>query len=382
MAKKKAQRRTWGTLRTLPSGNVRASYTADDGNVYPATHTFATRMDAEHWLANERRLLDRKEWTPPAERAAAEVARTITLREYANRWAAAKLSAGEHTPKTSHLYRELLDGRVLPALGDQMLGDITSADVQAWWQEMGREHATPTRNNHAYQLLKTILNAAIADNTMAGKNPCQVSKKVAKPPKPRKVEWLTDEELDKVAARVPEHYRVAVYVSAWCATRTGELFELRRKDVRVSPDKVMLKIQRQAPRVGNKLVVGKPKSDAGIRDITVPPHVATMLLDHMKKRTGKGPESFVFTTTRGQRLSTTAFTKTVKAGLALVGKQDMHIHDLRHVGGTLAAHAGATTKELMSRLGHETPAMAMRYQIAAAERDVEIAAAMSKLVGK
>ncbi len=99
----------------------------------------------------------------------------------------------------------------------------------------------------------------------------------------------------------------------------------------------------------------------------------------MKKHTGHCPESFVFTTTRGLRLSTTAFTKAVKKGFADVGKPDMRVHDLRHVGATMAAQAGATTKELMKRIGHKTSTMAMRYQIASADRDAAIAEAMSKL---
>jgi integrase len=181
-----------------------------------------------------------------------------------------------------------------------------------------------------------------------------------------------------VAESVPEHYRVAVPVAAWCGVRFGELIELRRKDVHADGQRKTLKIRRAATRVNNKLVVGPPKTDAGIRDVTVPPHVATQLRDHMTNRTGRGPEAFVFTTTRGKRLSTTAFTKSVKTGFAAVGKGDMRVHDLRHVGATLAAQAGATTKELMSRLGHTTPDMAMRYQIAAQERDVKIAEDMSK----
>jgi integrase len=30
---------------------------------------------------------------------------------------------------------------------------------------------------------------------------------------------------------------------------------------------------------------------------------------------------------------------------------DLHLHDLRHTGGTLTAHTGATLKEIMARLG-------------------------------
>ena len=76
-----------------------------------------------------------------------------------------------------------------------------------------------------------------------------------------------------------------------------------------------------------------------------------------------------------------AFTKPIKQGFASVGKPDMRVHDLRHVGATLAAQAGATTKELMARIGHTTPAMAMRYQIAAQERDAVIAERLSELAG-
>jgi ABC-type molybdenum transport system ATPase subunit/photorepair protein PhrA len=43
----------------------------------------------------------------------------------------------------------------------------------------------------------------------------------------------------------------------------------------------------------------------------------------------------------------------------------------------MAARQGATTRELMHRLGHASPAMALRYQRAEQERDAILAAAMS-----
>jgi integrase len=331
-------------------------------------------VDAEGWLANERKLIDLGEWSPPEARAAAKVLAGVTLREYAGQW----LAHRDLTPKTHALYRALLDSRILPQLGDEYLRAVTPAIVRAWWVGLGKK--TPTRNAHAYQLLKAIYNTAREDKLIS-ENPCQIAA-AGKPPKPREVEALTPAELDKVAKSAPEQYRAAVPLAAWCGLRFGELIELRRKDVHVTGDRMVLKIRRAATRVDNKLVVGKPKTDAGVRDVTVPPHIAQMLKAHMAQHTGSGPEAFVFTTTRGQRLSTTAFTKAVKAGFASVGKPDMRVHDLRHVGATLAAQAGATTKELMRRIGHTTPAMAMRYQIAAQERDAVIAAAMSKLAAE
>ena len=52
-----------------------------------------------------------------------------------------------------------------------------------------------------------------------------------------------------------------------------------------------------------------------------------------------------------------------------VGLPDLHLHDLRHTGGTLSAATGATLKELMARLGHSSVRAAMIYGVSARNRD-------------
>jgi len=61
------------------------------------------------------------------------------------------------------------------------------------------------------------------------------------------------------------------------------------------------------------------------------------------------------------------------------GMPGFRFHDLRHTGQTLAASAGATTKDLMKRLGHASPAAANRYLHAVDGRDAEVASALSDL---
>jgi integrase len=56
-----------------------------------------------------------------------------------------------------------------------------------------------------------------------------------------------------------------------------------------------------------------------------------------------------------------------------IGKPGLHWHDLRRTAATLGAQAGATVREMQSRLGHSTPQMALHYQSATAERDRTIA---------
>jgi integrase len=64
---------------------------------------------------------------------------------------------------------------------------------------------------------------------------------------------------------------------------------------------------------------------------------------------------------------------------AAVDLPELHIHDLRHTGLTLAAQTGATLAEIMRRAGHSTSRAAMIYQHAAEDRDRELAARMSRL---
>jgi len=62
-----------------------------------------------------------------------------------------------------------------------------------------------------------------------------------------------------------------------------------------------------------------------------------------------------------------------------VGLAGLRFHDLRHTAGTQAAVAGATTKELMVRLGHSSPRAALIYQHATTERDAQLAAQLDLL---
>ena len=59
-----------------------------------------------------------------------------------------------------------------------------------------------------------------------------------------------------------------------------------------------------------------------------------------------------------------------------------HFHDLRHTGNNLAAASGASTRELMHRMGHGSMCAALIDQHATSERDREIAAALDLRMGR
>ena len=65
-----------------------------------------------------------------------------------------------------------------------------------------------------------------------------------------------------------------------------------------------------------------------------------------------------------------------------MGMPELHFHDLRHVPNTLTAASGASTKELMHRMGHASPEAALRYQHATRDRDAAIATLLGDLIAR
>ncbi|HKX16367.1 MAG TPA: hypothetical protein VJN19_14320 [Propionibacteriaceae bacterium] len=129
--------------------------------------------------------------------------------------------------------------------------------------------------------------------------------------------------------------------------------------------------------------VGPPKSDAGRRDVAIPPHILPNVIDHLERFSEPGPDGLVFVGPRGGVLSSANFGADVwRPAVASLGPKGFTFHGLRGVSATLAARQGATTKELMRRLGHTTADMAMRYQRAETDRDRALAKAMSEQVAR
>ena len=84
---------------------------------------------------------------------------------------------------------------------------------------------------------------------------------------------------------------------------------------------------------------------------------------HLERFCDEDATSYVFTAEEGQPIDRNNFRKRIWRPLAAaLGLEDLRFHDLRHTAGTLAARTGATTKELMVRLGHSSPNASLIYK--------------------
>jgi integrase len=150
-----------------------------------------------------------------------------------------------------------------------------------------------------------------------------------------------------------------------CRRRALDNCEIRIKRSLVQPDK-------------GGLIFEDPKSRAGKRGLSFPAELVPELRDHLDRYAEHGRHGLVFIGPNGGKLRRSNFNKIWSKAAASAGVPDAHFHDLRHTGGTLAATTGATTKELMARLGHSSPRAALIYQHATKQRDKLIAAALGE----
>ena len=104
------------------------------------------------------------------------------------------------------------------------------------------------------------------------------------------------------------------------------------------------------------------KSQAGIRDVAIPPHLVPALQAHMARHVGPEPNALLFPAQHGGHLAPASLYCQVHKARKVAGRDDLRFHDLRHSGAVLAAATGATLAELMARLITPHPRPQWRYQ--------------------
>jgi integrase len=123
------------------------------------------------------------------------------------------------------------------------------------------------------------------------------------------------------------------------------------------------------------LVAGPPKSRAGLRRVGLPRAAVVEMRKHLAEYVEADPSSLVFTGPKGAPIRRGNVRKLLRWNTALstAGLTGVRFHDLRHTGNTLAARSGVSTRDLMSRMGHDSVRAAIIYQHATTEADAWIA---------
>lgn len=331
------------------------------------SRSFRTRREAAAFEAQQRADRSRGSWMDPR-------GGKLTLRAFAEQWMNQK---SDLTPATRVLYEGELRLHILPVLGDIELARLSPSDVRNWHAAMSKKAKPgPVGVAKCYRLLRAILNTAVDDELIA-KNPCSIKNAGVERSPERPI--ATVPELETLAAVMEPRFKAMLLLAAWCSLRLGELLGLTRSSIDLLHGTIRVTGQRQEVKGADGL--RKPKSQAGVRTITIPEPVVADVERHLAEFSEPGANGFVFTGPKGGPLRRATFYKAWRSALAAAGMDNsLKPHDLRHTGNTLAAATGASTKELMARMGQSSPRAALLYQHATQDRDEAIAAALGDLM--
>ena len=228
----------------------------------------------------------------------------------------------------------------------------------------------------AYRLLHAMM-ATAADDKVISRNPRRIKGTGEEHSPERPVVALPD--LIRLLDSIPARYRAMLLMATFASLRFGELAALRRSDLDV--DHCVVRVVRSTAQMNDgKLIVQAPKSRAGRRTVAYPREIADELRWHLERFAEPGDDGLLFVGPLGGGLRRSNFRNIWLVAVADAGLSGLHLHDLRHVGGTLAAATGASLKELMARLGHSSTRAALIYQHATRDRDQAIAVALGELV--
>ena len=167
-------------------------------------------------------------------------------------------------------------------------------------------------------------------------------------------------------------------LAAFCSLRLGEILGMQRADVDLLHGLVTVR-RAVASLADGTLQLGDPKTAAGRRTVAIPKVIVPALEEHLDLFVAVGSDVHLFLGEKGGLLWPHVLQAAWDEARRRTGLRHLHFHDLRHSGNTWAAATGASTRELMARMGHASAAAALRYQHATADRDRAIADALSEL---
>jgi integrase len=383
--------------------------------------TYERKSDAERALSLIEAQMISGEWAD-SDRS------KIKLRDYDAYWIAQRAGL---RPRTVDLYTWLCGKHINPYLGAVPLGRLSTPMIRDWRAKLLRDGVSVPMAAKAYRLLRSILTTAVEEDKIVARNPCRIRGAGTEHAPERPVLTVAQVfELAELVGRRPignirrlpdgryrlryrrhgimrtapdvyltrptaeaalwamgkdgrvdydhdRRYRALVLLATFASLRWGEATALRRCDMDLGAGIVRVR-SAYAERSTGELVLGPPKSKAARRIVGIPSSIIPAMREHLSLFVSPEADALIFPGVKGGPLRRSNFNKmaawphTVRA----IGAEGLHFHDLRHTGNHFAAASGASLKDLMARMGHDSERAAVIYQHEARGADLVITSAI------
>ncbi len=332
---------------------ARASLRDFDGRRRPLTRYGASRAEAERRLRTALRDRTGPSVGTPAADSRLSIVATLWL---------ADVDDSELAVGTKRLYRFVVEGYVLPALGELRLREVTVPAVDRMLDSVHDQHG-PGAAKSARSVLSGILGMAVRHGALAS-NPVREVSGRRRPRTAVGPRALTIEEsrrLREWLAADPEALRLdlpeLVGVMLGTGMRIGETCALRYPAVDF--DAATLTVRATVVRVPKQglHVQDFPKSDAGRRTIALPTYVVDLLVNRRESRQSSWDPELVFQSPLGRLRDPNNTSGDLRRALDRAGFEWVTSHVFRKTVATRLDEARLSAREIADHLGHKRPSL-------------------------
>lgn len=341
----------------------------------------------------------------------------ITFEDFIEKWLK-NYAETELAPKTLHRYKELLDSRIIPALGHIKLNKLQPTHLTEFYNNLredgirsdGKPGGLSERTIlHHHRLISAILTCAVQWQFLLN-NPAlrlkapKVEKKEAKHFDIDQTEYILH-----LVENEPIKYRTMIVLSIYGGMRMGELAALQWDDIDF--DNCILRINKSLQYLKEKgTFIKSTKNETSNRIISLPSSAINLLREYKVWQNGEKAKlgdlwneeyNNIFTAHNGKPMfpSTISswFNKFIKRHNEAILNDDsipkevksnyildnVNFHGLRHTSATILINQGVDVTTVSKRLGHARPSTTTDiYSHSLKKADTEAANKLENLFNK
>lgn len=308
-----------------------------------------------------------------------------TIAEWLDTWLELYLPNVEETTKIG--YKTKVKCYIKPAIGKILVQSLRAEHVQKMVNDMidrglSAKNIRDTYNNINAAMKKAVRLRMIPFNPCEGVVLPKIKRYKAKVYDTKMIKNLLD-----VAQGTDMYLPILLCVTA--GLRRGELLALRWENIDFENN--LLKVRSNMVRGEKDYIIKAPKSEAGIRDITLGEEVMAVLRrektqyakDMFSYGAGFQNLGFVIRQGDGSPLRPDSMSRKWRRFIDYNKLPSIRFHDLRHSNATVLIQAGVNPRVVQQRLGHSDVNITLNtYTHVLPEMDVEAAAKLDSIMLK
>lgn len=295
----------------------------------------------------------------------------MTLKDLADKWIK-DYAEKNLAPKTLYRYKEMLDNRILPAMGHMKIEKIKPLHFVEFYMNLLEDGIrmdgkpgglSPQTVKHHHRLIHAMFETIVTEwhllpnNPVADIKPPKVPKKEAKFYEEEDIQALLSalDTLEKDELK----YKLAIYIDISTGLRIGELMGLKWSQVNTETGIIKIVTATQyLPKMGT--FEKDPKTETSKRQLALPGPVLEMLkqykIQQIERKLKLGDlwhdTGFVFTQWNGLPMSTYTISQWFPKFLKAKNLKKITFHQLRYTNASMLLKAGMDIKSVSSLLGH------------------------------